>query len=212
MKDIPIFDTENGVASLFLQEIPYRQRAHIKIRASLEPEKFLEECIGFCRTCGAEWIDASGHDYLEKYPLITALYAMTCTKSVIAQTNACLFPMTEDTMERWVEIYNDRMADIPNCAWLDKAQAEKMLAQGNCYFIHQNGELLGIGSASDGMIHTVAAVKLGMGETVVRALVSLLDTDVVTLQVASENHRALGLYERMGFVVTKELARWYRVF
>lgn len=211
MKDIPIFDTENGVASLFLQEIPYRQRAHIKIRSSLEPEKLLEECVGFCRACGAEWIDASGHDYLENYPLITALYSMTCPKSAIAQTDACLFPMTEETMERWVEIYNDRMADVPNCAWLDRTKAVKMLSEGNCYFVHRNGEILGIGSASDGVIHTVAAVKPGMGATVVQALAGLLDTDVVTLQVASENHRAMRLYEKMGFVVTKELARWYRV-
>lgn len=211
MRDIPVFDTENGVASLFLQEIPYRERAHIKIRSSLEPEKFLEECIGFCRACGATWIDASGHDYLEKYPLITALYAMTCPKAAIGETDACLFPMTEETMERWREIYNDRMADIPNCAWLDKAQTEKMLVEGDCYFVHRNGELIGIGSASDGMIHTIATVKTGMGETLVRAMAGLLDTDVVTLHVASENPRAMRLYEKMGFVVTKELARWYRV-
>lgn len=211
MKDIPIFDTENGVASLFLQEIASRQRAHIKIRSSLEPEKFLEECIGFCRACGAEWIDASGHDYLEQYPLITALYAMACPKSAIAEADACLFPVTEETMEQWVKIYNDRMADIPNCVWLDQSQAREMIAEGDCYFIHQKGELIGIGSASGGMIHTVATVKKGVGEIAVRALVSLLDTDTVTLHVASENPRAIRLYERMGFVVTKELTRWYRV-
>lgn len=211
MKDIPIFDTENGVAGLFLREVPYRKRAHIKIHSSAEPEKLLEECVGFCRACGAEWIDAAGHAYLEKYPLITALYAMTCPKSAIGETDACLFPMTRQTMEQWAEIYNDRMANVPNCAWLDKAQTEKMLSDGDCYSVHQNGELIGIGSASGGMIHTVATVKPCMGETVVQALVSLLDTDIVTLHVASENPRAIRLYERMGFEITKELTRWYRV-
>ena len=66
MKDIPVFHTEYGVASLFLREIPYRKRAHIKIQSSLEPDKLLEECIGFCRACGAEWIDAAGDPFLEK--------------------------------------------------------------------------------------------------------------------------------------------------
>ena len=43
MKDIPVFDTPYGVASLFLREIPYRGRAYIKIQSALEPEKLLEE-------------------------------------------------------------------------------------------------------------------------------------------------------------------------
>lgn len=211
MKDIPVFDTENGVASLFLQEIPYRKRAHIKIRSSLEPEKFLDECIGFCRMCGAEWIDASGHDYLQNYPLITALNQMQCPKERIGQTEACLFPLTQETLGEWIAIYNERMGDVPNCAWIDEAQAKTMLADGDCYFVHENGALIGIGSASNGMLHTVAAVKRGMGETVVRALVSILDTDTVTLNVASENKKAIRLYEKMGFLKTKELTRWYRV-
>ena len=53
MKDIPVFTTEYGVASLFLREIPYRSRAHIKIQSSQEPEKLLEECISFAE-CAAQ--------------------------------------------------------------------------------------------------------------------------------------------------------------
>lgn len=211
MKDIPIFTTDNGVASLFLQEIPYRKRAHIKIRSSLSPEAFLDECISFCKMCGADWIDASGHDYLQNYPLITALYQMQCPKENLGATDACLFPLTEETLDEWVRLYNARMGDVPNCAWLDTAQAKKMLADGDCYFVHRNGALIGFGSASDGMLHTVAAVERGMGQTAVCALATLLDTDTVTLNVASENKRAFRLYEKMGFVITKELTRWYRV-
>ena len=211
MKDIPIFDTENGVASLFLREIPYRGRAHIKILSSLEPEKLLEECITFCRMCGAEWIDAAGHAYLEKYPLITALYAMTCPKESLPETDACLFPVTEETVDKWVAICNERMRDIPNCAWMDSADGKQMLKAGDGYFVHRDGELLGIGRASGDTIDVVASVVPGMGETVVLALASLLDTDVVRLQVASANHRAIRLYERMGFIKVKELSRWHRV-
>lgn len=211
MRNIPVFDTENGVGSLFLQEIPYRQRAHIKIQSSLEPEKFLKECVDFCRMCGAEWIDASGHEYLNKYPLITALFAMTCPKESLGETDACLFPVTAETVEKWVEIYNERMKDIPNCAYMDSAAGQEMLKEGDGYFIHKDGKLLGIGRASGEMIDTVISVVPGMGETVVLALVSLLDTDVVRLQVASANTRAIRLYERLGFIKTRELSRWYRV-
>ena len=211
MNDIPVFTTQYGVASLFLREVPYRQRAHIKIQSSLEPEKLLEECIGFCRACGAEWIDAAGHEYLEKYPLITALYAMQCDKDALGETDACLFPVTEETVGKWLEIYNTRMADIPNAAYMDSKDGKELLQKGDGYFVHKYGELLGIGKASGDFLDAVISVKPGMGETVVKALVSILTEDTVRLMVAGANERAVRLYERLGFMKTKELSRWYRV-
>ncbi|MBE6975877.1 MAG: GNAT family N-acetyltransferase [Ruminococcaceae bacterium] len=211
MNDIPVFTSEFGAASLFLREIPYRQRAHIKIQSSLEPEKLLEECVAFCRACGAEWIDAAGHEYLAKYPLITALIAMQCDKSALGETDACLFPVTEDTVQQWLDIYNQRMADVPNSAYMDSRDGKELLKNGDGYFIHKDGELLGIGQAAGEVIDTVIAVKPGMGETVVRTLASLITGDTVKLKVAEANERAVRLYERMGFVKIKELSQWYRV-
>ena len=210
MRDIPMFTSEFGVASLFLKEIPYRGRAHIKIQSSLDPEKLLEECIGFCRACGAEWIDAAGHEYLEKYPLITALWAMQCPRASIPDTDACLFPMTEATMQQWLDLCNERMADVPNAAYMDSKDGRQLLQKGSAYFVHRDGKLLGIGVASGDFIDTVIAVERGAGETVVRALASVLTEDTVRLWVASANEKAIRLYERMGFVKVKELSRWHR--
>ena len=211
MKDIPVFTTEYGAASLFLREIPYRKRAHIKLQASQEPAKLLEECVSFCRACGAEWIDAAGDSYLEKYPLITAIVAMQCRKDTIPETDACLFPVTEKTVDKWLEIYNTRMAEVPNAAYMDSRDGKELQKTGDGYFVHGNGELLGIGKAAGDFIDTVISVRPGAGETVVRALVSVLTEDTVRLWVASANTRAIRLYERMGFVATKELSRWYRI-
>ena len=211
MKDMPMFTTEYGVASLFLREITYRGRAHIKIQSSLEPKLLLEECISFCRLCGAEWIDAAGDPYLENYPLITAIVAMQCHREAIAQTDACLFPVTEQTLQRWLDIYNEKMANIPNAAYMDSKDGKQLLESGDSYFIHRDGKLLGIGKAKDDFIDTVIAVEPGAGETVVRALCSSLSCDTVRLWVASANTRAVRLYERMGFVPVKEISRWYRV-
>lgn len=211
MRDIPMFTTEYGVASLFLKEIPYRGRAHIKIQSSLEPDKLLEECISFCRACGAEWIDAAGHAYLEKYPLITSLSLMTRPMEGLANMDACLFPMTEETMQKWLDIYNDRMAHIPNAAFMDSKDGKELLQKGSAYFVHRDGELLGIGVAAGDFIDTVIAVKPGAGETVVRALATVLTEDTVRLMVADVNSRAVKLYERLGFVRVKELSRWYLV-
>ena len=207
-----MFTTEYGVASLFLKEVPYRGRAHIKIQSSLDPEKLLEECIGFCRACGAEWIDASGHEYLEKFPLITALWAMQCPREAITESDACLFPMTETTMQQWLDIYNERMADIPNAAYMDSKDGRGLLQKGSAYFVHRDGKLLGIGVASGDFIDTVIAVERGAGERVLCALASGLTEDTVRLWVASANERAIRLYERMGFTKVKELSRWYLVF
>ena len=211
MKDIPMFTSEYGVASLFLREIPYRSRAHIKIQSSLEPEKLLEECVSFCRMCGAEWIDAAGHAYLGKYPLITALVSMQCSREQLGEGNACLFPMTEQTMQRWLDICNKRMANVPNAAYLDAKDGRELLEKGSAYFVHRDGELLGIGVASGDFIDTVVAVQKGAGETVVRALNGVLTGEMARLMVADANTRAVRLYERLGFVKVKELSRWYRV-
>lgn len=211
MKDIPVFTTQYGAASLFLREIPYRSRAHIKLQSTLEPDKLLEECIAFCRACGADWIDAAGHEYLEKYPLITSISTMQFDREKIPQTDACLFPVTEETVGKWLDICNERMANVPNCAYMDSAAGKDMLKSGDGYFIHKDGELLGIGKAHGAVIDTLAAVKPGAGETVVAALVSVLTEPVVRLTVADANTRAVRLYERMGFVKVKELIRWYRV-
>ena len=211
MKDIPVFHTEYGVASLFLREIPYRQRAHIKIQSSLEPDKLLEECISFCRACGARWIDAAGHDYLKKYPPIATLVSMQRDLSGIPQTDACLFPVTESTVQQWLDIYNERMADVPNAAYMDGADGKELLKTGDGYFIHRDGTLIGIGKAAGDYIDTVISVIPGGGEAVVLALASLLTGDTARLMVADTNVRAVRLYERMGFVKGKEVSRWYRV-
>jgi hypothetical protein len=211
MKDIPMFTTEYGVASLVLKEIPYKQVAYVKILSSLEPEKLLAECIQFCRMCGAEIIDATGNPILENYPLVTAIYAMQCPKEALAPTDACLFPVTGQTVPQWLKIYNERMAAVPNAAYMDSRDGRELLKTGDGYFVHRDGKLLGIGKAAGDSIDAIAATEKGMGETVVRTLAGALQCETVRLTVAATNDRALRLYERLGFIRTAELSRWYRV-
>ena len=212
MKDIPMFDTEYGVASLILKEIPYKQTAYVKILSSLEPEQLLRECIQFCRMCGAEVIHASGHEYLENYPLTTAIWSMQCNRETLGDTDACLFPVTEQTISQWLEIYNTRMKDVANSAYMDSRDGKKLLETGDGYFVHREGKLLGIGKAAGDTIDAVIATEPGMGQTVVQALAGGLQSETVTLTVASTNERALRLYARLGFVKTGELSRWYCIF
>ena len=211
MRDMPVFTTEYGVASLVLKEIPYKETAYILIRDSLEPEKLIEECASFCRAVGAEHIFATGHETLEKYPLHTSVLEMRGTAWVDAEKLQSLFPVTEQTVGRWRQIYNERMKTVDNSGTLESRDEKKILESGGAYFVHSCGELLGIGWLEEETLLAVASVRPGAGETVMHSLMSLVEGASVTLEVASTNERAIWLYEKLGFLKTREISRWYRV-
>ena len=118
MKDIPVFDTETGVSTLVLKEIPYKQIAYVKVQ-SVQPsglKEHLRECVSFCRMCGAERIFATGHPELNQWPLHCIVIPMACGLSTVEEPPANLFPVTEQTAARWRTIYNERMAAVDNAA------------------------------------------------------------------------------------------------
>lgn len=212
MKDIPLFDTDTGVSTLVLKEIPYRQTAYIRIQ-SVQPgglADHLSECAAFCRMCGAERIYATGHAELEGYPLYCAVRTMSRRLPDWEPTDH-LFPVTERTVGRWREVYNERMSAVDNAATLTARDEKEILASRGAFFVHDSGKLLGIGWLREGELLAVASVVPGAGERVLRTLLTAGSEDRVTLDVASTNTRAIALYERMGFVTVGERSRWYQI-
>ena len=212
MKDIPLFTTEFGVASLILKEIPYRKEAYVRLQATENPADLIKECVGFCRACGAERIYATGHEFLESYPLHTAVLQMQCAVDSMPQTDAALFPVLPENLENWRSIYNEKMAAVPNASYMTEKDGKAMLQSGSGYFVHRDGKLLGIGKVTDSKIEAVAAVVPGAGKDVTLALCSLIRDGTVSLEVASANTRAIRLYEKLGFFTVKELSKWYVLF
>lgn len=213
MRDFPVFTTENGVSSLHLKQIPYKREAYIRIR-DVQPGYFAEhlaECASFCRMAGAERIFAAGHEALADYPLHTMVLEMRGTAWVDPGKIACLFPVTEATVAQWRGIYQERMASVDNASVLEAREERKIVESGGAYFVHRDGELLGIGWMEGCRLLAMAAVKKGAGETVMHTLMSLVEGAAVTLEVASTNERAIRLYEKLGFLKTAELVRWYRI-
>lgn len=213
MRDFPIFTTEYGVSSLVLKEIPYKKTAYIRIR-DVQPDFFqahLAECAAFCRMAGAEHIYAAGSDALSEYPLYTAVLEMRGDAWVDRARLRSLFPVTEQTVARWRQIYNERMADVDNSGTLESRDEKKILESGGAYFVHENGNLLGIGWLEEEKLLAVASVVNGAGEQMMHSLMSLVEGAPMTLEVASTNDRAIRLYERLGFLRTRELSRWYDV-
>lgn len=211
MRDIPVFTTENGVASLALKEIPYKGTAYITLQDTLDPDKLLRECVDFCKLAGAEQIYATGHPYLEKFPLYTSVLRMQRPREGISDTDAALFPITEKTVETFRSIYNEKMLSVPNAATMTKLDAQKLLTDGTGYFVHRGEILLGIGIVAGAEVKAVASCVPGAGRDVMLALCSAIFGEIVTLQVASDNIPACKLYEKMGFVAVARLQTWYNV-
>lgn len=210
MKNIPIFDTENGVATLILREIPYTRKAYVRLQSVSDFEKMVEECRAFCRMCGADKIYATGNEGLEGYPYHTAMVEMRCCTDALPQTDACLFPVQEHTLEAFTRIYNEKMKAVPNSAWMDNEEGKRMLQIGDGYFVHRDGALIGIGRVEAGMIRVVAATVSGGGREVVAALAPLAG-ETAAVEVATENRKAMALYESLGFSAVREISRWYEI-
>ena len=209
MRDIPLFTTENGIASLLLREIPTSGSAYVHIRSSEAPEELLKECIDFCRAVGAEKIFATGHPVLEKYPHHTTLLTLKGTASGVGETSLSLFPVTEKTWSDFCRIYNEKMADVPTAnkmRLLDRETYGK-----SAYFIHKDGVLHGIGIAEDDEILAIAACQKGAGREVLAALCQVLSAEVIRLCVAENNLPAMKLYTRCGFLPTDEGVAWYKI-
>ena len=211
MKDFPVFTTEYGVASLILKEIPYKGVAYIFIRSSQQPEELLQECVSFCRICGAERIYATGHEELLKYPLHSVIYEMRGEAVTDEGMVENLWPVTAETVGRWREIYNRRMRAVDNASTLEASDEKRITESGGAYFVHEKGQLLGIGWMEQGEVKAVASEVPGAGVRIMHTLMSVIPEEQVHLQVVSTNHRAIRLYEKLGFVKTAEISRWYRI-
>ena len=211
MRDFPLFTTEHGAAGLVLREIPYKGIAYVTIHDTLQPKELLQDCVEFCKLAGAEKIYATGHAVLEDYPLYTKVLKMQQLSESLPESDAMLFPVTEKTAEQWRLLHNEKMRDIPNASTMTRQDMDKLLTRGAGYFVHRDGELLGIGIAAGDTVESLAAAKPGMGETVLLALCSVLSSDTVVLEVASMNTPAMRLYQRLGFQITGEMSHWYDV-
>lgn len=211
MKDFPIFTTQYGAASLILKEVPYRQTAYIHLHDSQEPEALLAECISFCRICGAETIFASGNSILESYPFHTAIWEMRGQITDSQEELPQLWPVTEESVQQWRELYNQKMRQIPNAGTLEARDEKRILNSCGAYFVHNCGEMLGIGWVIENHLEVIASVYPGAGERICTAMQSLNPEQPLLLEVASANQKAVSLYERMGFMKVRELSRWYQV-
>ena len=136
---------------------------------------------------------------------------MCASVDVQMEDIARLFPVTEQTVKHWREIYNQRMRQVHNSGTLESRDEKRILESGGAYFVHEEESLLGIGWLQDHKVLAVASVVPRAGERVLRTLMSLYCGESIHLEVANTNFRAVRLYEKMGFLPVKEVSSWYCV-
>ena len=210
MRNIPFFDTQNGVASLVLKEIPYTQSAYITVLDTQDLPALLEECVSFCRVVGAEKIYAKGHDGLPAYPMYMQVLQMDACTNTWPQTDAVMEPVTEENLNNWCEIYNRRMSGVDNAAYMSSFDARKMLVSGEGYFVKQQGSAVAI-MAADHKLNAVASIVPGGGRTAMLALKKTFGWERLSLEVASTNLHAISLYKSLEFTQNQVVSTWYKI-
>ena len=209
MKDIPVFTTQYGVASLTLRQIPCRKEAYIHLQdcTSEDRSRLIKECTDFCRAAGAETIYVTP---AEKDADVSIL-EMRGVPALNEEDVKNIFPVTEQTVGSWRKIANEKLKDVDLAAMLQKQDEENILSSGGAYFVHSEGKLLGIGWIQDDVLKLIAAAEPGQGYYVAQTLLSVQPGQSIRLEVASTNHRAIALYEKLGFLPVRELESWQRV-
>ena len=198
MKDFPIFTTQFGAASLTLSQIPYRKEAYILLQdhAPEDRQSLVGECAAFCRVAGAQKIYVRPPQG-EPDVRILEMRGVAMLEEEEIQN---IFPVTEETVSAWVRIANERLRDVDLAGLLSKKDEEKILSSGGAYFIHRAGKLLGIGWLEGETLKLLASTVPGAGYQVAQTLLSVQPGQSIRLEVASTNHRAIRLYEKLGFL------------
>lgn len=212
MRDIPVFTTENGVASLFLKKIPFTKEAFVHIRASQFCGALVKECIDVCRMAGAEKIFATGHAGLTDYPLICDVSSYSVHKNRLPKTDAVALPAMLEQNAWWRQVYNEKMISVFGAAPLSAVDVDKMICYNQAFCIYKECAVVGIGVAYDGQIQAIAAIVPGAGRDTVLSLAGCLEAPEISLHVASSNMKACRLYESLGFEKTMLEANWHQIF
>jgi len=217
MKNIPIFTSSYGVATLILREIPWSGSAYVLVWSvwNGQTAALLEECRGFCRAVGAKAVFAAyeaeelpaGH----AYDMIT----MTCPKSALPRPLQPVEPepLTRENAAAYLEIYNRCFVEVPGAASYDAASLEPLYGQDLAWLVKRDGCWAGVAEISKQGLEGIAVLPAyrGLGYELALAVLPMVPSVTLKLKVASTNRRAIRLYERLGFTPERVEKRWWRL-
>lgn len=221
MRNIPVFMSQGGTATLILTEIPHRGTAYIVLQTVISGHLslMLEECAGFCRSCGAERCLVSPGETGMQLPLPHAydIYRLRASKDALPppEQSFPLQTLCPDNDAIYQRIYNRCFLSVSHALTYDRAQIDRIYLCGQTGFLALTEEGVPCGM---GELHgnELAAVGLlpecrGRGKDLTLSLLAHCPGPEVTLTVVSDNAPALRLYDKLGFVVTGTESEWYHI-
>ena len=200
MRDIPLFTVTDGMATLILHEIPFRQEAYVWIRTVFgSVEGLVKECTGFCRSAGADRIYFSGDMDLSAFPVHARLIYRSVDRSTLPTTQAVALPSEKEDL--WLEHYRRSFLPVP--------VAQSTPSPEGRYDIFIDGKLIGIGQIQGGMLMSIASLEKGLGTDCLCALAAHSIGTKLRLVCAEENLRAMKFYDKLGFSKEDVKEVWY---
>ena len=190
MKNIPMFTSPYGVATLILREIPWSGSAYVLVRSVWNDQtaSLLEECRGFCRAVGAKEIFAAyDAEELPAKPAYDMIRMMRPKAGLPAGEKLELEPLTRENSAAYLEIYNRCFVKVPSAASYDQTSLEPLYDEDLAW----------------------RPAYRGLGRNLALAVLQMVPSPVLHLKVASTNTRAIALYQRLGFTAECVEKRWF---
>ncbi len=217
MKNIPVYMARGGTASLVLREIPHRQTAYVRLMTVTDLPGLLEECAGFCRSCGAEQIFVSRGTENLPLPHAHDMLLLHVKKEALpaAKTPVNLAPMNPDNDAIYQRIMNIGFRQVSGAATYERSDIQRIYRESQKAFLAltEDGAPFGIGEIHGSELAAVAVLPeyrgKGLGRELTLALSSECEGGEVELTAASDNEGALALYDSLGFTVKGKLSAWY---
>ena len=217
MKNIPMFTSSYGLATLILKEIAWNGRAYVLVRSVWNDQiaALLDECRSFCRAVGAEEIYASWD--AEELPAEHAwdMIDMACPKSALPAPRQTveLEQATPETAEDYLRIYNQCFRDVPAAASYDRKSLEPLYGEDLIWLAKVRGQYAAVAEISKEGLEGIAVLPefRGLGYDLALTVLPMVPRKTVQLKTATVNERAIRLYERLGFVRTGVISRWWKL-
>lgn len=218
MKNIPMFTSAYGLATLILKEISWNGRAYVLVRSVWNDRaaELLEECRSFCRAVGAEEMFASWDT--EELPASHAydMIDMTCVKAELPKPRQTveLEQVTPESAGEYLRIYNQCFRDVPAAASYDRKSLDPLYGEDLAWLARVGGQYAAVAEISKEGLEGIAVLPefRGLGYDLAATVLQMVPNPVVRLKVASTNIRARTLYGHLGFNEVGISRRWYKIF
>jgi len=215
MKDIPVFTGAHGIATIVLKEIPWSGCGYVIVRSVWDDAAaFLQECLSFCRACGAEQVYASWALAELPAPHAYDMVELQMKKSELPQGESLeIQELTKENSAEFLAVYNRCFQAVPNAASYSQKDTVRLLGEETAYLVFRDGVCAAIAEISREGLEAVAVLPeyRGLGYDLTRTVLEKVPSMTLKLKTASTNERALRLYERLGFQQTAVLSRWWKL-